>query len=172
MDDITTKHDPHHNDDHGVDNEVNPHVAYEHGDADVFTVSKYTIALVFGIMIAAAAMYGLFNFFNGELTKEDAVLPQVIQDQRPKLPPEPRLQRFPKQFIKDLKAAEQAQITSFGWVDQKNGLVRIPIDEAIDAVAKAGLPSRPVKTDEGLDKNGYRQIPSVASSGRTLEQIR
>jgi hypothetical protein len=117
-------------------------------------------------------MFGLFNFFNGELTKEDATLPQVIQDQRPKLPPEPRLQRFPKQFVKDLKAAEQAQITSYGWVDQTNGLVRIPIDEAIDAVAKAGLPSRPVKTDEGLDKNGYRQIPSVASSGRTLEQIR
>jgi len=169
MDDITTKHDPHN---HGVDNEVNPHVAYEHGDADVFTVSKYTIALVFGILIAAAAMYGLFNFFNGEVNKDEASVPQVIQDQRPKLPPEPRLQRIPKQYEKDLVAAEEDQLKAYGWVDQKNGIVRIPIDAAIDAVAKAGLPSRPVKSDEGLDKNGYREIPSVASSGRTMEQIR
>jgi len=58
MDDITTKHDPH----HPADPEVNPNVAYEHGDADVFTVSKYTVALVFGILIAAAAMYGCLTF--------------------------------------------------------------------------------------------------------------
>jgi hypothetical protein len=173
MDDITTKHDPQDPAGHNsVDDEVNPHVAYEHGDADVFTISKYTLALVFGIGIAATAMYGLFNFFNGEANKEEAAVPKVIQDQRPKLPPEPRLQQFPKQYIKDLRAAEEAQISSYGWVDQKNGIVRIPIDEAITAVAKAGLPSRPVNTDEGLDQNGYREIPSVASSGRTVEKIR
>ena len=168
MDDITTKHDPQ----NPAVEEVNPHVAYEHGDADVFTISKYTLALVFGIAIAASAMYGLFNFFNGEANKEEATVPQVIQDQRPKLPPAPRLQRFPKQDLRDLRAEEDTQISSYGWVDQKNGIVRIPIDQAIDAVAKAGLPFRPVKTDEGLDQNGYREIPSVASSGRTREKIR
>jgi hypothetical protein len=170
MDDITTKHDPLQPADPGA--EVNPNVAYEHGDADVFTVSKYTVALVFGILIAASAMYGLFNFFNGESEKADVAVPQVILDQRPKLPPEPRLQATPKQYIKDLRAAEEAQINSYGWVDQKNGIVRIPISNAIDAVAKAGLPSRPVKVDEGLDSNGYRELPSVASSGRTMEKIR
>jgi hypothetical protein len=172
MADITTKHDPHDPHEHVEPDEVNPHVAYEHGDADVFTVSKYTVALVFGIFIAAAAMYGLFNYFNGEANKDEAVVPQVIQDQRPKLPPEPRLQATPKQFIKDLRAAEIAQLNSYGWIDQKNGIVRIPIEDAIDAVAKAGLPSRPVKTDDGLDKDGYRELPSVASSGRTAERIR
>jgi hypothetical protein len=169
MDDITTKHDPNHPAD---PEEINPNVAYEHGDADVFTVSKYTIALVFGIFIAATAMYGLFNFFNAESNKEEAVVPKVIQDQAPKLPPEPRLQATPKQYIRDLRAAEEAQLNSYGWVDEKAGIVRIPIDQAIDAVAKAGLPSRPVKPDEGLDKLGYRELPSVASSGRTTEQIR
>jgi hypothetical protein len=169
MDDITTKHDSHQP---GQTPEVNPNVAYEHGDADVFTVSKYTVALVFGILIASAAMYGLFNYFNGEVNKDDAAVPQVIRDQAPKLPPEPRLQATPKQYIKDLKAAEESQITSYGWVDQKNGIVRIPIDVAIDAVATTGLPSRPVKGDDGLDSNGYREIPSVASSGRTMEKIR
>jgi hypothetical protein len=184
MDDITTKHD-HHHDEPQVDPEVNPNVAYEHDDADIPTITKYTIALVFGIMIAASAMYGLFNFFNGEANSEEAAVPKVIQDQAPRLPPEPRLQPMlapgataplasvgPKAYIKDLVAAEEDQLKTYGWVDQKNGIVRIPIKDAIDAVAKAGLPSRPVKTDEGLDQDGYREIPSVASSGRTTERIR
>lgn len=169
MDDITTKHDPH----DPPEPESNPDVAYEHGDADIFTISKYTIALVFGILIASTAMWGLFDYFNGEANKEEPALPKVVQEQRPTQPPEPRLQRFPKQFMKDLRAAEEAQLNSYGWVDQKGGIVRIPIDQAIDAVSKPGLlPSRPVKTDEGLDQDGIREIPSVASSGRTMEKIR
>jgi hypothetical protein len=168
MDDITTKHDPH----APEEPESNPDVAYEHGDADIFTVSKYTIALVFGIMIAATAMWGLFDYFNGQANKEERVVPKAVLDERPQLPPEPRLQRFPKQYIKDLRAAEEAQLNSYGWVDQKNGIVRVPIEQAIDAVAKSGLPSRPVKGDQGLDQEGYRDLPSVASSGRTVEKIR
>ncbi len=65
MDDITTKHDPH----DPVDPEENPRVAYEHGDADVFTVSKYGIALAFGVIIAAAAMWGLFTWFQTAQTQ-------------------------------------------------------------------------------------------------------
>jgi len=172
MDDITTKHDPHHDPERHEDPEINPNVAYEHGDADIFTVSKYTIALVFGILIAATAMWGLFDYFNSQANSTEPVVPKMVLDQRPKLPPEPRLQQFPKQYIKDLKAAESAQINSYGWVDQKNGIVRIPIEQAIDAVAKAGLPSRAVTADQGLDPDGYRELPSVASSGRTMEKIR
>jgi hypothetical protein len=175
MADITTKYDPNDPNDphqHDAPDDVNPNVAYEHGDADLTTVTKYTVALIFGVFIAATAMYGLFNYFNGGANSDEAVVPQVIRDQRPKLPPEPRLQATPKLYIKDLKTAEKAQIESFGWVDQKNGIVRIPIEVAVDAVAQAGLPSRPVKADVGLDKEGYRSLPSVASSGRTVERIR
>lgn len=168
MDDITTRHDPH----DPLEPEENPQVAYEHGDADIFTVSKYSIALVFGILIAAAAMWGLFDYFNSRANTEEAVIPKILQEQRPTEPPEPRLQRYPKLYIKELREAEDAQINSYGWVDQKNGIARIPIEDAIAAVAKAGLPSRPLKRDEGLDAEGNREIPSVASSGRTPEKIR
>jgi hypothetical protein len=174
MDDITTKpdpHDPHHHPAVGEE-DINPNVAYEHGDADVFTVSKYTIALVFGILIAASAMYGLFNYFNGEANSSEPPLAKVVQEQRPKLPPQPRLQQFPKADMRNLIAAEEAQLNSYGWADQKNGIVRIPIEQAIDAVVQAGLPSRPLKPEFGLNQNGYRELPSVASSGRTMEIIR
>jgi hypothetical protein len=164
MDDITTRH--------SEEPEINPHVAYEHGDADVFTVSKYGIALAFGILIASAAMWGLFDYFYSHANTEEAVVsPMVLQD-RPKLPPEPRLQDRPKLFLRDLRESEEQFLTSYKWIDETKGVVRIPIEEAIEIVAKKGLPSRPVKGDAGLDDQGYRQIPSASSSGRTLERIK
>jgi hypothetical protein len=165
MDDITTKHDP-------LEPEENPQVAYEHGDADILTVSKYAIALAFGILIAASAMWGLFDYFSAHTNEDEAVVSKAVLDERPKLPPEPRLQATPKLYIKELRESEEAFLKSYGWVDPNQGIVRIPIEDAIAMVAKKGLPSRAVKTDEGLDRNGYREIPAVSSSGRTKEKIR
>lgn len=61
-----------------------------------------------------------------------------------------------------LRPGEDAILNSYGWVDQKNGIARIPIDRAIDIVAARGLPARPTSTatnDEG------ETIPSYSSSG-------
>jgi hypothetical protein len=169
MDDITTKHD-HQNPE---EPEENPHVAYEHGDADIFSVSKYGIALAFGILIAASAMWGLFDYFNSHVNQDDVEVSQSVLSERPKLPPAPLLQQFPKVEMKNLRENEERQLSSYGWVDQKNQIARIPIEEAINAVASQGLlKSRPLKRDEGLDDDGYREIPSPSSSGRTQEKIK
>jgi hypothetical protein len=165
MDDITTKHDP-------LEPEGSSLVAYEHGDADLRTVSKYAIALVFGVLIAAAAMWGLFDYFTAHTNQEEATVSKMVLEERPKLPPEPRLQATPKVYVRELRASEDEFLKSYGWVDPNQGIVRIPIEEAIAMVAKKGLPSRAVKPDGGLDKNGYRELPVVSSSGRTKETIR
>jgi hypothetical protein len=165
MDDITTKHDP-------LEPEGSSHVAYEHGDADIVTVSKYAIALAFGVLIAASAMWGLFDYFTAHSNEEETTVPKMVLEERPKLPPEPRLQATPKVYVKELRASEEEFLKSYGWIDPNQGIVRVPIDEAIAIVAKKGLPSRAVKPDGGLDKNGYRELPVVSSSGRTKEIIR
>jgi hypothetical protein len=176
MDDITTKHDP-------LEPEGSSLVAYEHGDADLRTVSKYAIALVFGVLIAAAAMWGLFDYFTAHTNEEEATVSKMVLEERPKLPPNPRLQPSPaapgipampnpKVYVRELRASEDEFLKSYGWVDPNQGIVRIPIEEAIAMVAKKGLPSRAVKPDGGLDKNGYRELPVVSSSGRTKETIR
>jgi hypothetical protein len=179
MDDITTKHDP-------LEPEENPQVAYEHSDADIVTVSKYAIALVFGVLIAASAMWGLFDYFSAHSNEDETVVSKAVLEERDKLSPQqplrvtpklemneaPHLQATPKLYIKELHALEDEYLTSYGWVEPSQGIVRIPIQEAIAMVAKKGLPSRPVKSDDGLDQNGYREMPAVSSSGRTKERIR
>ncbi len=167
MDDITTKHQPH------EDPDDNPRVAYEHGDADVFTVSKYAIALGFGVIVAAGAMWGLFSWFQNQQTLEVTKLPpSVIETRKGILPPEPRLQSTPKLDLREYRAAEEEQLTQYNWLDpQTKTTARIPVEEAITMLSKRGLPWKPLKGGEGLDSEGYRLLPEKSSGGRTFEKI-
>ena len=40
------------------------------------------------------------------------------------------------------------KLDTYGWVDHDNGIVRIPIDRAIDATVQRGLPARPASGDQ------------------------
>ena len=41
-----------------------------------------------------------------------------------------------------MRRAEDALLKNYGWIDQKTGIVRIPVDRAIELLAKRGLPAR------------------------------
>jgi len=58
------------------------------------------------------------------------------------LPPEPRLQIAPAQELQQLRAAEDAILHSYGWVDQTAGIVHMPIERAMELLAERGLPAR------------------------------
>ncbi len=49
------------------------------------------------------------------------------------------------------------KLNSYGWVDRKHGVIRIPIERAMDLVAQRGLPTR----GPGIQN----------SSGQTPEQL-
>lgn len=49
----------------------------------------------------------------------------------------------PDDTLKQLRATENAVLTTYGWVDRDNGIVRIPIDRAMDLILQRGLPTRP-----------------------------
>ena len=56
-------------------------------------------------------------------------------------PPGPNLQEYPPTVdIDQLRGRDEAILGSYGWVDETAGVVRIPIDQAIDVLAETGLP--------------------------------
>jgi hypothetical protein len=55
-------------------------------------------------------------------------------------PPEPRLEANPLVPRLRMRAEEDWVLQNYGWVDQKAGMVRIPIDRAMDLLAERGLP--------------------------------
>ncbi len=54
-----------------------------------------------------------------------------------------------KKAIADMRATETAGLSRLGWVDRSKGVVEIPIDSAMDLVAKRGLPEWPAARNTG-----------------------
>jgi hypothetical protein len=145
-------------------------VSHERRDVDVFQISAFGIGLLLACMVTVVAMWAMFDFlFKREDAKNAGEASVLMQGERQKLPPEPRLQALPRVEIKDLRADEDAILTGYGWVDPNKNLVRIPIEEAMDLVAKRGLPYK--ASPAGSTNDGFRMIPEDSSGGRTLEKI-
>jgi hypothetical protein len=85
------------------------------------------------------------------------------------LPPEPALESSPGQTAAFVESRENPVLNSYGWVDQKSGVARIPVQQAMTIISQRGLPARPASTataqDEGLT------LPSYSSSGRYPEAV-
>ncbi len=95
-------------------------------------------------------------------------LPQNLQSAPiPTLPPEPQLEAVPGQNMDALRAAEDQQLNTFGWVDKTAGTVHIPIDRAMELLLQRGLPSRPPNQSNFQDDG--QTSPSYPSSGQQPE---
>src|SRR5258708_24987121 len=54
--------------------------------------------------------------------------------------PEPRLEEDERDQINHIRLGEEEQLNSYGWTDEKAGVVRIPIERAMELTAQRGLP--------------------------------
>jgi hypothetical protein len=68
--------------------------------------------------------------------------PPPIALEREALFPEPRLQLAPREDLRALRAWEEAALNSYGWIDRTAGVVRLPIERAMDLIVQRGLPVR------------------------------
>jgi hypothetical protein len=111
----------------------NNNVRHERNDADVRGIAFSGLALGVGTIIVCFLVYFMFRF----LTNVNPVV-----DTRVQLPPEPRIQVHPWEEYGVLKTSELQQLHSYQWVNKKDGIVRIPIDRAMDLLLQRGLPTR------------------------------
>ena len=120
----------------------------------------FMIGLGVATVIVFMLMTGLFDAFANRASKSED-RPSPLAGERQKLPPEPRLQLAPTsaeqleakrppnikedhplQEMKRFRAEEDARLNSYGWVDEKAGVVHIPIDDAKRLLLERGLTTR------------------------------
>jgi hypothetical protein len=120
----------------------NPEVHHETSDVNIRAVLGFGFGLIVAGIFIHFAIWLLFMFFE---SREARVAPEfpLAAGQENRLPPEPRLQKNPRQELRDMKKEEDDILTSYGWVDQNGGVVRMPIDEAMKLLVERGLPARP-----------------------------
>ena len=88
------------------------------------------------IVIVALVARGLMALYAQHRPHE--ALPPVTSSLAPALGP--KLQVKPTLALQELHDREEAVLNSYGWVDPARGIVRIPIDRAIDLAAQRGWP--------------------------------
>ncbi|MFY9802806.1 MAG: hypothetical protein WA211_16120 [Candidatus Acidiferrales bacterium] len=130
---METKHGPGH-EPHGA-----PKEAYERSDANPHNLLKWAVALAVVLVVVFIAMRWLFLFYGKEQSLGRPASP--FENARV-LPPQPRLQVQPRADLHAYCVQQLATLNSYGWEDQHNGVVRIPIDRAMDLVLQQGLPAR------------------------------
>ncbi len=77
------------------------------------------------------AAFGLFRALGAREARQDPPPPPLGRSDEGRLPPEPRLQTAPAGELAALVEDEQRALTGYGWVDEKAGVARIPIEEAM-----------------------------------------
>ena len=66
----------------------------------------------------------------------------------PSMSPAPDLQVASSRDYQEIRAAEEAQLHTYGWVDRQAGIAAIPIERAMELLAQRRLPVQkpPAKT--------------------------
>jgi hypothetical protein len=90
-------------------------------------------------------MWGLLHYFDKRKAQEAPPPSPLAPGVR--LPPEPRLQGAPgsvgspAEDIRHFREQEDQTLKSYGWIDQQNGIIRIPIEQAKKLIEQKGLPA-------------------------------
>ena len=110
-------------------------------ELDVRAILVFGAVLALLVAAALAAMWILTVVLKDRAVEADPRQSPIAEVNAHRLPPEPRLQAKPPLDMKALRAQEETELHSYGWVDEKAGVARIPIDRAMEIlVAKAARP--------------------------------
>jgi len=125
-------------------------VQYEDRDLGARGIIVFLVVLcVFGFLICAM-VWGYFDYHARQLKAIPPVTgPQVVTTPNTEMQdptvrfPKPALQTDDVADMNNLRNENNAELESYGYVDQKAGVAHIPIDQAMDQLVKQGVPARP-----------------------------
>lgn len=106
--------------------EARPETDYERADAPPWLIVSLAAILAISVALVLGALAETFP----------AALQPAPRGPMQPLPPTPRLQTDPDVDIARYKIAEEAKLGGYGWT--ADGHVRVPVEEAMRAVAKQG----------------------------------
>jgi len=159
-----------------------PRGDYERRDTRVADVIYFLIGLAVAVVLVHFIAKGIFRYLDKRFeTGQPPVSPLVSaapSDTR-RIPPQfgnnyqkyleqdfpaPRLEINERAQLNGIRLREEDILSTYGWVDQKSGAVRIPIDRAMEILAQRGLPVR-APSDEAA-QNAKAQPETMKGNGQ------
>ena len=121
----------------------NDHVVrYESYDQKIRPIVTFAIALAAITVLVLWLMRVTSIAFTREALEGSQPVHPLADATKPEIPPEPRLQDAPAVDLELFRERERKRLSTYGWIDRANGVVQIPIERAMELVAREGLPAR------------------------------
>ena len=136
----------------------NDDVAHEHSDINIPALIWSGVVLAAVVVVTAGLMLVLFNVLESQAKARDPKLSPLAMPATTMPPttnaspffgsaPDPKLMADEPSNLKGVRELEQQQLHGYGWVDEKGGVTRIPIDRGKDADVRA----RPASAARSVD---------------------
>jgi hypothetical protein len=167
--------------DHGQAGHLTPPVATdEHFDREINlkAISWTVVSLVAVTVTSLAVVWFLLKGFDRFDDDRDPALTPIRAASPQQPPPEPRLQVSPGFQVTNpgetqarsedddmhaLRAEEDELLGRAGWVQQDQGILRVPIDLAIEAIAARGIAPLSGGTDSSAQVPPASTVPPVST---------
>jgi hypothetical protein len=137
---------------------------HELSDLSPKNISLFALGLAMLIMVALLICYGLIAWLvQREAWRAEPPSPLVIA---PQPTVGPQLAIDPGRALKTMRQQEESRLKSYGWIDQEQGIVHIPIERAMDMLVEKGLPARQGKPQAARDGAAKRADSERPEPGR------
>jgi len=140
-----------------------PEQRFEHRDVNIWAIGKVAIGLVLTTIASLLLVLGVFRYL--EVQENAQQVAQPAGANAGQLPPAPRLIENEPANLQQYRATEDQTLKGYSWVDQQKGVVKIPIDRAIDRLLQKGLP---VRAESGPQSNV--SVPTESGLGPKMQQ--
>jgi hypothetical protein len=114
-----------------------PSPGYETRDANVRGVFGFMVILSLVLVFTALLCWGLFRHFSAGQANRAPASPFSETRQ---LPTGPQLQVNPRQDLLRFRAEQEHSLESYSWENRGDGIVRVPIERAMEMLLQKGLP--------------------------------
>lgn len=128
-----------------------PESHYEERDVNLRAILALAVGLAVLTIVALLGMWLMFNALEAREERLEPPRSPLADTRQPSS--EPRLQVKPRQELNEMRDREDALLNSYDWVNKEAGVVRIPINRAIELLAEKGLPVRQ-QAEEGNEEMG------------------
>jgi len=120
---------------------------FERKDIDPLSLGLIALMLIVSLILSSLATALLYRSFSlqTQIVEGPISAPMPLSEAQF---PAPQLQIYPPDELIALRQKEDDLLTSYGWVDRKAGVVRIPIEQAMGLVAQQG--NQPILGTPGL----------------------
>jgi hypothetical protein len=143
---------------------VDPSAGYEKRDVNIKGLFQFAFWMAVVLAVTMTGMSFAFKAFKKAEPLGATMSPMVTPTDR-MLPPSPRLQTQPHLELQDYCAVQQKEVSSYGWVNQESGVVRIPVDRAMELILARGLPAR--STTEASGTASFTAVAPPTVAGET-----